>query len=187
MSGKHPQRKTRLHPYTTTTKPGRHPPKTRKHKFEDIHTWDSRIGNHISRSVTGGDGFRLAIIGSRRFESLEHYEVLKEHANKIAKNEGLVYGTVVSGGAKGADTLAMRYADEHSITKDEKKPKGWGNGFLFARNTDIAKESDGVLAFPDKGALDNNQGGTLDTITKANALGKPVYVVPVDFASCWDR
>ncbi len=130
--------------------------------------------------VAGGE-FRLAIIGSRRFASFEHYKVLKGHANKIAKNHGLVYGTIVSGGAKGADTLAMQYADEHNITKDTKEPKGWGNGFLFARNTDIAKESDGVLAFPDREALDNNQGGTLDTITKANALGKPVYVVPVEF------
>lgn len=52
---------------------------------------------------------RIVVAGSRGFDD---YKYLKSKLDQITWNEGDV---IISGGAKGADSLGERYAKEHSI------------------------------------------------------------------------
>ena len=61
---------------------------------------------------------KLAVIGSRTFLD---YKLLSEKLDEIYEDYGI--DEIVSGGAKGADTLAERYALEHDIPIQIIKPK----------------------------------------------------------------
>ena len=81
----------------------------------------------------------------------------------------------MSGGAKGVDTLAERYADEHGKTKLIFKPDwSMGKGAALARNTDIIESSDVILAFTTA-----ESRGTHDSIRKAESRGIQVFVFNV--------
>lgn len=118
--------------------------------------------------------YRLAIIGSRKFND---YDLLCQELAKLPKPT-----VIVSGGAKGADSLGKKYADEHAI---ETKifpaiwhPEGEGGpmdkGAGMKRNTDIIKEATAVLAF-----WDGDSTGTIDSINKAIIYKKFIKVVYV--------
>ncbi|GHT47391.1 MAG: DUF2493 domain-containing protein [Candidatus Symbiothrix sp.] len=114
---------------------------------------------------------RIAIVGSRDFTDLEkvEQEVLKRvSVEKIEK--------VVSGGAKGADTLAKKFAEKYKIPLLEFLPdwKKYGKGAGLMRNTSIVENADMVFAFPTK-----DSKGTRDTIRKATEKGKIVKVFEV--------
>lgn len=108
---------------------------------------------------------KLAIVGSRSFID---YELLKKHvdATNIA--------AIVSGGARGADTLAEQFADEHNLQMIVYKPDyaTHGRAAPFIRNSAIIEASDAVIAF-----WDGKSTGTLDSIKKARKMGKPVTVI----------
>ncbi len=114
---------------------------------------------------------RVAIVGSRDFtdfEKLEH-EILKRiSVDKIEK--------VVSGGAKGADTLARLFAEKHQIPFVEFKADWarYGRGAGPLRNTTIIENADIVFAFPTA-----TSRGTHDSIRKAKEMGKIVKVIEV--------
>ena len=82
---------------------------------------------------------------------------------------------VISGGAKGADTYGIEWAQAHGIrTKVYKPDQRLINtaGFRTAamtRNTDIVNSSDRVVAFWDKKST-----GTKDTLAKAKKSKKKV-------------
>ena len=82
---------------------------------------------------------------------------------------------VISGGAKGADTYGIQWAQARGIPIKEYKPDERLKriaGFRHAamtRNTDIVNNSDRVVAFWDKKST-----GTLDTLTKAKKSKKKV-------------
>lgn len=110
----------------------------------------------------------LAIVGSRIFED---YKMLKQTVDEIRMRFNVV--KIVSGGARGADSLGERYAKENNIetlifypdwTKHGKKA-----GFL--RNVTIVDNSDMILAF-----WDRVSNGTKHTITIANAKNKRVLI-----------
>jgi predicted Rossmann fold nucleotide-binding protein DprA/Smf involved in DNA uptake len=114
---------------------------------------------------------RIAIVGSRDFTDLEkvEQEVLKRVSiEKIEK--------VVSGGAKGADTLARKFAEKYNIPLSEFLPDWgkFGRGAGPMRNTLIVENSDIVFAFPTK-----DSKGTRDTIRKAQEKGKIVKVFEI--------
>lgn len=73
---------------------------------------------------------KIAIVGSRTFED---YDLLKQSIPL----DGVT--TVVSGGAKGADALAERFAEEHGFDMLVFKPdyKTHGKAAPFIRNGDI--------------------------------------------------
>jgi hypothetical protein len=114
---------------------------------------------------------RVAIVGSRDFTDFEklEQEILKRiSVEKIEK--------VVSGGAKGADTLAKKFAEKHKIPLEEFKPDWakYGKGAGLMRNTQIVENADLVFAFPTK-----DSKGTRDSICKAREKGKIVKVIEV--------
>ena len=82
---------------------------------------------------------------------------------------------IISGGARGADSLAERYAKENNI-EFVCFPADWkthGKVAGFIRNKDIVKASDRVIAF-----YDGKSSGTKDTLAAAKRLDIPSYIVP---------
>jgi predicted Rossmann fold nucleotide-binding protein DprA/Smf involved in DNA uptake len=107
---------------------------------------------------------KLAIVGSRSFSD---YEFLKKMIDYHPCT------CIISGGAKGADTLAKRYAVEHGILIQEFLPN-WdlhGKSAGFIRNKQIVEASEELVAFWDK-----KSPGTKHSIDLAEQAGKPVYI-----------
>lgn len=112
---------------------------------------------------------KLAIVGSRKFED---YDLLLKY---LKDTSGIT--AVVSGGARGADTLAERYADEHGlekiifpITSEDWKKHGYAAGPI--RNKQIVEACDAMIAF-----WDGESTGTKDSIKQCQKAGKPVKVI----------
>ena len=110
----------------------------------------------------------IGIVGSRTFTN---YNTLKKSMDEIVKNKEDV--TIVSGGAKGADTLGAAY----SVEVLHKEPvvhnpdyKRWGRyNAPKVRNTKIVEDSDLIVAY-----WDGSSGGTKDTINKAYEFNKDI-------------
>jgi len=113
---------------------------------------------------------KIAIIGSRTFLD---YELLSDTIKKYLSENNLIIKSVVSGGAKGADTLAEKFALENTIEMIVFKPdwKRFGKRAGFMRNTLIIENSDVVFAF-----WDGKSSGTKDSIEKAKSLNKKVII-----------
>ncbi len=117
---------------------------------------------------------KIAIIGSRNFND---YELFKEIVNKIISEITDSEITIVSGGAKGTDTLAERYAKENNYNLLIFKPnwKLYGKGAGIIRNKEIVKNSDIIIAFKSV-----NSKGTNNTIQIALKNGKKVYIYEIE-------
>ena len=106
---------------------------------------------------------KLAIVGSRDFNN---YEFLKKIVDFHPCTQ------IISGGARGADTLARQYAIEHGIPFKEFFPD-WdthGKSAGFLRNEQIVQACDELVAF-----WDGKSRGAKHSITLAEDAGKPVY------------
>ena len=108
---------------------------------------------------------KVAVIGSRGFT---HYELVKETLSKLEIT------LIVSGGAKGADTLGEQYAKENNIPTKIFLPDWTKHGKCagMLRNTDIINEADIVVAF-----WDGSSKGCKDSITKAQKQNKKVLII----------
>lgn len=93
--------------------------------------------------------FRVIIAGSRDFLNYEFlYNKVSYIISKKKKNYKIV---IVSGCAKGADTLAIKFAKENNFLL-KKFPAEWdkyGKKAGFLRNQEMAKYSDALIAFWD--------------------------------------
>lgn len=110
---------------------------------------------------------KIGIVGSRNFNQ---YSLVKEVMDDyIAEVD-----TVVSGGAKGADTLGELWAKENDIATLIFKPdwNKFGKRAGFIRNQDIVKNSDLVVAF-----WDGQSKGTKSSIDLCVKFGIPVKVI----------
>lgn len=109
---------------------------------------------------------RLAVVGSRDFTD---YDRLRETIRSFPQVK-----IVVSGGAKGADKLAEKAADELGLVCEVHRAdwKRFGKGAGPVRNTAIVESAEAVLAFLMPGSR-----GTLDTLRKAQKKGLPLWVV----------
>ena len=107
---------------------------------------------------------KLAIIGSRDFDD---YALLKAKLTSISPAQ------IISGGAKGADKLAERYAIEQGIDLIVYKAdwKQYGRGAGIIRNRQIIEHCDEVLAF-----WDGQSRGTKSSIDYARKLNKPIVI-----------
>ena len=111
---------------------------------------------------------KLAVVGSRDFQD---YAWLEHCLLRVFRVEELE--AVISGGARGADGLAARFAAAHQlplvvIPADWKR---YGRKAGPIRNTEIVARADAVVAF-----WDGRSPGTRDTITKARNAGLRVEV-----------
>ena len=110
----------------------------------------------------------VAVVGGREFtDRTTMFYVLDKY------NEHFGINSIVSGGARGADTLAEVYAHEKQISLVV-YPAEWdkyGKKAGFIRNVTIAENCDVVIAFPT-----DTSKGTWHTITIAKKMNKPVYV-----------
>jgi len=110
---------------------------------------------------------KLAIIGSRGFSDYQLLEsTLEQYKDKITE--------VVSGGAKGADSLGERWANNNNIPTIIFKPDWdkYGKKAGYLRNVDIVKNSDGVIAF-----WDGESRGTQHSFTLCTKLNKPLKII----------
>ena len=92
------------------------------------------------------DSILLAIVGSRTFND---YNMLCDFIEDNYDIEKITH--IISGGAKGADSLGERFAKEHGkeiiIFKPDWEKYGKKAGFI--RNEDIIKECNSCVAFWD--------------------------------------
>lgn len=111
-------------------------------------------------------GRRVAVVGSREFSD---YNLLDREL-QLNLQEG---DYIISGGARGADSMAQRWAKENGFPIIIYYPdyNRFGRGAAFARNKRIVEESDIVIAFYQHGRF--QEGGTANTIDWARKLGKP--------------
>ena len=106
---------------------------------------------------------KLAIIGSRTCPPIDIEPYLK-----------YIPDTIVSGGAKGADTYAREFANKKGLKLIEFLPEydKYGRTAPLVRNKLIVEECDCLIAF-----WDGTSRGTKYTIDYAHQLGKPIKIV----------
>ena len=94
---------------------------------------------------------KIGIIGSRTLtENEANYKILRDFLNECAPDYFLIE-EIISGGAKGADSLAERWAHENNISCQIFKPD-WnkhGKKAGLLRNHDIVNNSNMIIAFWD--------------------------------------
>lgn len=110
---------------------------------------------------------KLIIAGSRDYnlttEKLDHYIKFLELEPTL----------IISGGARGPDTIAIQYAKEKNIPVKIFYPD-WstGRGAGMVRNKLMAQEGDELLAF-----WDHQSKGTKNMIENMDKLRKRVYII----------
>ena len=106
---------------------------------------------------------KLAIIGSRKIQDFALSLVVPTSTAEI-----------ISGGAKGVDTIARRFAEERGIKLTEFLPEysKYGKSAPIIRNKMIVNNADAVLAI-----WDGSSKGTAFTIDFAKKQGKQVIIV----------
>jgi len=106
---------------------------------------------------------KLAIVGSRNLIINNIDEYLPDGITEI-----------VSGGAKGIDSIAAEYAKRNNIPLVEFRPeyKKYRRAAPLKRNELIAEYADEVLAF-----WDGSSKGTLSVIKYAEKIKKPCKVI----------
>ena len=110
----------------------------------------------------------IGIIGSRSFND---YDYFKEIIDFIVCACGV--DNIISGGAKGADSFAERYAEECKIKIIVHKPdwNKYGKKAGYLRNIEIVNDSDIVVAF-----WDGKSKGTQHTINLCKKNNKRHYI-----------
>ena len=113
---------------------------------------------------------KLAVVGSREFEDYAWMEHCLRSCIRVEEID-----VVISGGARGADSLAARFAAAHGLPLVVCSPdwKRHGKRAALIRNLEIVNRADMLVAF-----WDGVSHGTRDTIAKARLAGKRVVVFP---------
>ena len=108
---------------------------------------------------------KLLIAGSRSTEQFDLAPYIPEEVELI-----------ISGGAKGIDTLAEQYADTHRISKLILRPSysRYGRSAPLKRNEQMVDLADHVLVI-----WDGTSKGTLHTIEYARQKNKSLSVIRV--------
>lgn len=116
-------------------------------------------------------GLKIIIAGSRGIEDMELLRI-------AIMLSGFSISEVVSGGARGVDTLGELWANENGVAIKRLIPD-WGRFGRAAgmyRNGDMADYADGGIIL-----WDGNSRGTLDMIDKLRRAEKPVEVWGDDY------
>ena len=128
------------------------------------------------------NSMKVAIVGDR---DVTDYSMIE----KAVKQSGFEITEVVSGGAKGVDSLAVRWAQDNGIPYIEFKAdwndiyaagaiiktNKWGRKYNanagFARNSKIVNYAEAVIAIQPNGPT----SGTQDTVKKTKKAKKPLH------------
>lgn len=113
---------------------------------------------------------KVAVIGSRSFDK---YSICEKELDALLPKETT---HIVSGGARGADQMAEKYATRHLLDIEIYYPD-WnkhGKAAGFIRNKQIVEASDMVIAF-----WDGSSKGTKSSIDYARKFNKPVSIVTI--------
>lgn len=116
--------------------------------------------------------FNIVIAGGREFND---YKFLKERMNHLCRNlaDKGIAPVVISGKARGADSLGEQWAKEHGYEVIA-KPADWdkhGKSAGYKRNEEMALIADAVVCF-----WDNKSKGTKHMIELAKKHRKIIYV-----------
>jgi predicted Rossmann fold nucleotide-binding protein DprA/Smf involved in DNA uptake len=124
------------------------------------------------------DNFKVIIAGSRGFSN---YKLLREQCNKFLREKRKTSNIiVVSGHARGADTLGEKYAQDEGFTL-EIYPAQWkkfGKRAGYRRNEQMAEVADALIAF-----WDGSSKGTKHMIDIMNEKNLLVRVVEYETAN----
>lgn len=116
---------------------------------------------------------KLAIVGGRDYTDYTNFkQIVDDYCKELNQKPEFI----ISGGAKGVDSMVETYARENSIQTIIFKPD-WnihGRKAGILRNTDIIEAATHVLALPTSKSI-----GTHDSINKAKKLNKILKVVNV--------
>jgi hypothetical protein len=109
---------------------------------------------------------RLALVGGREFTNYDFFR------DSVLDYVDFRVDLIVSGGARGADTLAEQFADEFNIEKlifpiSKEDWAKYRNGAGPLRNKQIVDNCDGMIAF-----WDGHSSGTRNSITQFNHRNK---------------
>lgn len=113
---------------------------------------------------------KIAIIGSRETGNINFEQELEKRFHKISND------TIISGGARGIDTLAALYARKHGMKLIEFRPDyaTYGRGATFVRNRLIVDAADVVIAF-----WNGTSKGTKYTIDYAKKQHVPLIIIRI--------
>lgn len=105
----------------------------------------------------------VAIVGGRDFDDYEQFK-------SCVNGEKIKFKSIISGGARGVDTLAERYAKEIGVPLKIYWPDWTKHGKAAGpiRNRQIIESSDCVIAF-----WDEKSPGTRSSLKIAEELEKP--------------
>ena len=109
---------------------------------------------------------KLLIVGSRNIENFDLAPYVPQEVEWI-----------ISGGARGVDEIAERYADGKKISKLILRPdyKKYGRAAPIRRNYEMVESADAVLVI-----WDGVSHGTKATIDYARRTHKPITVILVE-------
>ena len=108
---------------------------------------------------------KLLIVGSRDIDDFDLTPYIDAEVD-----------TVISGGARGIDTLAEKYADERRISKYILRPQYhlYGRAAPIKRNAQMVDMADAVLA-----VWDGKSRGTQYILEYAKKANKPLAVIEI--------
>ncbi len=123
-------------------------------------------------SVTSTPLYRVIIAGSRNFDD---YVMLCKHCDRLLSQKVATHQIVIiSGAARGADTLGEQYAHERGYVV-EIYPADWNRDGKAAgpiRNAQMAKVADTLIAF-----WDGQSKGTANMIDQVKTRGLSIKIV----------
>lgn len=114
--------------------------------------------------------YNIGIVGSRNFNK---WDLLVSEMNKIIDTYGHP-DSIISGGAKGADSMAEKWANNNGCKMVIHRAlwEIYGKRAAYLRNKDIVRDSDILLAFPSK-----NGRGTQMTINLSQKKEMQIIIV----------
>lgn len=113
----------------------------------------------------------VAVVGYRKYNNYEQFELTLK---AIIDTENDV---IISGGAKGTDAMAEKFANENNLNKIIHKAEWKKYGPIAGpiRNNLIIRDCDYLVAFVSKFSK-----GTYDAINKAKNNNKQVIIINID-------